>query len=231
MKSLKILLLLAAVYCPAAALVYNVDFGAPNSFFLGQTSRSFFQTTGPLPSLNGSLNAEDQLQLVFTAPDGFLFSILPTPAGATAGGFFAQFATADVLNNSTEFFTGTVSFAGATSAPPVPSTQVLILGDGGNLAANVEFAHDNFSFKSITASFTLPQGYSRSFNNFTPPVVIFGAIYGSRTNLGPAAALIPDTSTPEVPEPATIFLVPGTLALLATRNFRQRCRPLVTRSH
>ncbi len=221
------LALLLAGSSPAATLVYNAELDLLSNNSAGSLQSTNFSSLGPLPKLNGTLNAGDQFQFTFSAPTGFLFQIFPTPAGSPFSGFSVQFATSSLINNSVETPGGSVSFSGATSPLPVPTRQFLGTGDQGEFAAIIEFPLEDFTFKSITATFTVPSGYSRTFTDFTPAVAFIVAGYSSRSDLGPAATLVADNS-PAVPEPSSALLIPGAFALLA---LGKRLRQQRSRAH
>lgn len=215
---------------PAAILEYRAEFGTPIYSFDSQDGRgtTAFQVTGPKPTLTGTLNAGDQFRFVYSAPDGQLFSILPKPSGSTFSGFFVNWWSEFNVGLPRETPGTSISFVGASGPAPVPLSFDLSDGEFSHIRGLATFEVENFSFKSIAVTFTIPQGYSRTFTNFTPNLVSLTAFSLNATDPGPSAVLIP-----QVPEPASILLVPGSLALLALRNrrFRQICRHPVTRSN
>lgn len=203
---------------PAATLVYNAELGILEGGFLAGTGYTTFAPLGPVPKLNGALNPGDQFQFTYSAPAGFLFRILPVTAAGTFGGFYADWWDSGQIFSPVGHPTGSASFAAATAPAPVPTAQAITLGTTISLASTfrafVDFAPGDFTFKSITATFTIPSGLSKTFTDFTPATVQMIAFYSSDSDLGPAATLVRDTSS-EIPEPASALLIPGALALLA----------------
>lgn len=93
----------------------------------------------------------------------------------------------------------------------------------GGFLANAISTQDDFTFKSVTISFLLPTGYSRTFEN---PVLfpILSVYYNATSYLGPIGAIIDDPNAPPppaVPEPAMIALTSaafGGLLLLRSKR-------------
>ncbi len=208
---------------PAATLVYNAELRILESGFVAGAGLTTFEPLGPFPKLNGALNPGDQFQFTYSAPAGFLFRILPATAAGTSGGFYADWWDTGLILDPVDHPTGSVSFAAATAPVPVPTAQAITLGTTSTFRTFIEFAPGDFTFKSITATFTIPSGFSKTFTDFTPAAVRMIAFYRSDSDLGPAATLVPDNSS-EVPEPSSALLIPAALALFALgkRQIQQR---------
>lgn len=209
-------LIFLTVSAPAAILEYHAEFGAPISSGGSGSAVTRFQLTGPTPTLTGTLNPGDQFRFVYSAPSGSLFSILPKPFGSSGVYFNADFGTTSTVNITANFVGTTVSFVGASGPAPIPTITEFIAGAPDQIFGRVSFTADDFSFKSIVITTTVPAAYSATFTDFSPYIVrfeVFSAFFG---NTGSLASLI-DDPTPEVPEPATLTLsaaAVGALSLL-----------------
>ena len=227
-------LIFLAASAPAAILEYKAEFGgAPIHSFeqfidtkvggISYTSRTKLQLTGPTPTLTGTLDPGDQFRIVFSAPSGSLFSILPRPIGSSEFGFFARFSTTQIINNLTNFVDTTASLVGASVPPPIPSRLEFVSGMSGQKSASVEFSASGFSFKSIVITTTIPAGFSDGFINVSPFLLQFEAYSVSDLNVnpGPLVSLIPEPSA-NVPEPASLLLVPTAMGLFALVGRKRR---------
>jgi hypothetical protein len=225
---------------PAAILEYRAEFGNPTHTYEPFTSNILGtnyaltqpQLIGPVPLLTGAATAGDQFRIVFSAPTGSLFSLLPPQPGAFEYVVQVQFFIGQVFNGATVFTDTTASLVGASVPPPAPLfAQFVSALDGENTAA-ATFAGIGITFKSIVITTTIPEGFLLNFRDVSPR--LFFEVYSKSTqnvDPGPLISLI-DEPTPQVPEPASILLVPGALALIAARNpkFRESCSRLVTRT-
>ena len=230
--TLAILVLLAAS-APAAILEYRAEFGNPiNSVqsspigFTGLFNYTYltqFQLIGPTPTLTGTLDPGDQFRIVYSAPSGYLFNILPPPSGSFDFGFTTEFWTrSGITYTPGDVNNTTVSFVGASVPTPLPSFVQFEHGLPGEKLARVVFASGGFSFKSIVITNTIPEGVSDGFINFTPAVLRF-EVYSSSSreeNARSLATLIPEPNA-NVPEPASIFLVTSAMGVFALARHKR----------
>jgi hypothetical protein len=229
-----------AASAPAAILEYRAEFGNPTHTYEPFTSNILGtnyaitqpQLIGPAPLLTGGATAGDQFRIVFSAPTGSLFSLLPTQPGTFEYVVNVQFFIGQVFTAATVFTNTTAALEGASVPPPAPSFVEFISANDGENRAAATFDGMGITFKSIVITTTIPTGFVLNFRDVSPQ--LFFEVYSKSTqnvDPGPLISLI-DEPTPQVPEPASILLVPGALALIAARNpkFREGCSRLLTRT-
>jgi hypothetical protein len=173
-----------------------------------------FQLAGPKPTLTGTLNPGDQFRFVYSAIPGYLFNIGPKPLGGSQFGFYADFWTEGFLSFPQAFPGTAFEFTEASAIPLSPSSLEFESDPQNRLRTYFDYLGGDLTFKSISATFTIPQGYSRTFTNFSPNTLRFEAFSSNSRTRDVFASLIPDPNY-NVPEPASIGLVAGALALFA----------------
>ena len=204
----------------AAVLEYRAEFGSTTTRSEGGLTYITFELAGPKPTLTGTLNAGDQFRFVYSAAPGFLFSIEPNLFAGSQFGFYADLWTEGFLSFPQEIPGTSVEFFRLSGTVQNASYFAFESDASNRLHAAYVYSGGDFSFKSIGATFTIPQGFSRTFTNFSPNDVRLEAFSSQRNQ--PIASLIPDPDY-NVPEPASIFLVASAMGVFAlARHKRSR---------
>lgn len=220
-----LLSLMSAATSNAANLTHSTVLGAPFSTFSNSVGTTLFIPQGTVPTLTGTLAAGDLFTLHLSAPAGYLFKIHATPSGGIFEGLFLEWWSDDFfseISGSSTIGWYALQFGSASKQiDAFSSADVLEYNPQDQFKIRAKFLTDDVTFKSVSVSFIMPPGFSRTFNQHTPGSIAIAAGYSSTSNLGPIASLVADPDAP-VPEPASCALVGASIgALLLARSKRR----------
>ncbi len=205
----------------AGTITYSAIASTGSDSFNPPQSTDQFSLTAP-PLFVADFSTDKTLQLTFSAPPGYHYSVPALPSGIT----FPEVTMVLIVGNdsgvNTFFDGGSLSFGNLSGTQPTTaSVQFTTYSGGGFSAVAGANITGPFSFTSVTMSLPVPSGFSSSYSTAPGPVSRILISGTDSSDPGQWAFLVPDAvATPEPGPAGLVWLGIAALGGLAWRRRR-----------